>query len=63
MRYGSRGRFVVHPCCTAHNFGRTSCLGTLQLCRTQMMQYENYVKNLVPDSNAEVLSHQQTFKT
>jgi hypothetical protein len=23
---------------------------------------KNYVKNLVPDSNAEVLSHQQNFK-
>jgi hypothetical protein len=73
MRCGSRGRFVGRICCTAHYFGRTSCLGTLHILRTQRMQYvigiqiwhkcKNYVKNLVPDSNTEVLSHQQNFKT
>jgi hypothetical protein len=73
MRCGSRGRFVEHICCTAHNFGHTSCLGTLHLRRTQRMPYvigiqiwylcKNYVKDLVPDSNAKVLSHEQNFKT
>jgi hypothetical protein len=53
--------------------GPHACLGTLHLCRTQRMQYvigiqiwylcKNYVKSLVPDSNAEVLSHEQNFKT
>jgi hypothetical protein len=50
-----------------------ACLGTLHLCRTRRMQYvigiqiwylcKNYVRNLVPDSNAEVLSHEQNLKT
>ncbi len=53
--------------------GTHACLGTLHLCRTQRMQYvigiqiwyfcKNYVRNLVPDSNAEVLSHEQNLKT
>jgi hypothetical protein len=38
MRCGSRGRFVVRLA-AQHNLGRTSCLGTLHLCRTQRMQY------------------------
>ena len=52
--------------------GTHACLGTLHLCRTQRMQYvigiqiwylcKNYVRNLVPDSNVEVLSHEQNLK-
>jgi hypothetical protein len=57
---------------TAPIFGHT-CLGTLHWCSTQRKQYvigiqiwylcKNNVKILVPDSNAEVLSHEQDFKT
>ena len=53
---------------TRFPMNRFWCLGTLHLRRTRRMQYvigfqiwylcKNYVKKLVPDSNAESLSHQ-----
>ena len=65
------GTYLLHN--TQFRAHIISCLGTLHLRRTWRMQYvigiqiwhlcKNYAKNLVPDSNAEELSHQQNFKT